>query len=301
MTRAYFWFLLALSGIWGASYLFIKVAVREIEPTAMIALRLVLASLVLLGYVVAQSGFRGGVRELRAAGRHAFFLGVVNAAIPFTLIAWAETHIDSGVAAIANASMPIFVVLLALRFRPSERVAGLRLAGVLVGLVGVGVLAGVHPRGGWWAVAGTLAVVLASVSYAAGSLYAQALVAGTRGPVLAAVSMLGATMVMIPLGLLQLPDHVPSWKALGSVAALGIGGTAFAQILLYRMLGRFGAARVSLVTYLMPVTALIYGTALLGEPLTAPALGGFALILAGVAAGSGALRFVRRRPVTQTP
>ena len=105
-------------------------------------------------------------------------LGVVNAAIPFTLIAWGEKHIDSGVAAIANAIVPIFVVLLAIRFRPSERARGLRLAGILLGLVGVGVLAGAHPQGGWWGVAGTLAVVVASVSYAVGgALRASALIA----------------------------------------------------------------------------------------------------------------------------
>src|SRR6185312_5915380 len=97
-----------------------------------------------------QRGWHGTLAEMRRLGSEGFALGIANTAIPFTLIAWGEKHIDSGVAAIANASMPIFVVLLAIRWRPSERVRGLRLVGFLVGLVGVAVLAGVHPEGGWW-------------------------------------------------------------------------------------------------------------------------------------------------------
>src|SRR4029078_10324281 len=99
-----------------------------------------------------------------------FGLGVVNGAIPFTLIAWGERHIDSGVAAIATPSLRVFFVLLAIRFKPSETVHGLRLAGFLLGLVGVGVLAGVHPEGGWWGVAGTMGGVVRSVSCVVGSL-----------------------------------------------------------------------------------------------------------------------------------
>jgi drug/metabolite transporter (DMT)-like permease len=201
------------------------------------------------------------------------------------------------VAAIANASLPIFVILLAIRFKPSETVRGLRLAGFLLGLVGVGVLAGVHPEGGWWGAAGTLAVVVASVSYAIGSLWGQRLIANTSGLVLSAASMLGGLLVLLPFGLAQLPSAVPGWKEVGSVIALAVIGTAIAQIILYRVLRSDGAARVSLVTYLLPVTALAYGVVLLGEPLTWEELAGMTLILGGVALGSGAVRFARREPV----
>ena len=139
-----------LAAFWGASYMFIKVAGRAFEPAAMIMLRLVIASSLLLVVLAVQRGWHRTVGEMRALGWEGFALGVVNGAIPFTLIAWGERHIDSGVAAIANASLPIFVILLAIRFKPSETVRGLRLAGFLLGLVGVGVLAGVHPEGGWW-------------------------------------------------------------------------------------------------------------------------------------------------------
>jgi len=298
MSRSYVIYIGLLAAFWGASYTFIKVADRAFEPATMIMFRLLLAASLLLVVLAAQRGWSATVADMRRIGWQGFALGVVNGAIPFTLIAWGERYIDSGVAAIANASMPIFVVLLAIRFKPSERVRGLRLAGFLVGLVGVGVLAGVHPQGGWWGVAGTMAVVVASVSYAVGALWGQRLVARTSGLTLAATTMLGGLIVLLPLGLWQLPSHVPGWKESGSVVALAVIGTALAQIILYRVLRSDGAARVSLVTYLLPMTALIYGVLLLGEPLTWQELAGMTLILGGVALGSGAVKFPRREPVT---
>ncbi len=297
MSRSYVVYIGLLAAFWGASYMFIKVADRAFEPATMIMLRLALASSLLLVVLFAQRGWRQTLADMRRLGWEGFGLGVVNGAIPFTLIAWGEKYIDSGVAAIANASMPIFVVLLAIRFKPSERVYGLRLAGFLVGLAGVGVLAGVHPQGGWWGVAGTLAVVVASVSYAVGALWGQRLVVRTSGLTLATTTMIGGLIVLLPLGLWQLPSSVPGWKESGSVVALAVIGTALAQIILYRVLRSDGAARVSLVTYLLPMTALLYGVFLLGEPLTWQELGGMALILGGVALGSGAVKFPRREPI----
>ena len=297
MSRSYVVYIGLLAAFWGASYMFIKVADRAFEPTAMIMFRLLIAAGLLLVVLAAQRGSRATVAGMRRLGWEGFALGIVNSAIPFTLIAWGEKHIDSGVAAIANASMPIFVVLLAIRFRPSERVRGLRLVGFLVGLLGVGVLAGIHPKGGWWGAAGTLAVVVASVSYAAGALWGQRLVERTDGLTLAAATMLGGLVVLLPLGLVQLPDSVPGWKETGSVIALAAIGTALAQIILYRVLRSDGAARVSLVAYLLPVTALFYGVLLLGEHVTWQELAGLVLILGGVALGSGAVRVPRREPV----
>jgi len=297
VSRSYVIYIGLLAAFWGASYMFIKVAGRAFEPATMMMLRLAIAFSLLLVVLLAQRGWHSTFGDMRALGWEGFALGIANGAIPFTLIAWGERHIDSGVAAIANASMPIFVVLLAIRFKPSETVRGLRLVGFLVGLVGVGVLAGVHPQGGWWGVAGTLAVVVASISYAVGSLWGQRLIHRTSGLVLSASSMLGGLLVLLPFGLAQLPSAVPGWKATGSVIALAVIGTALAQILLYRVLRSDGAARVSLVTYLLPVTALFYGVVLLGEPLTWEELAGMALILGGVALGSGAVRLQRREPV----
>ena len=294
MTRSYPVLLGFLASLWGASYLFIKVAVEEIEPAPMMFVRVAVAAVLLAAFLVWQRGGAVAAAELRGAWRPGLVLGFVNAAVPFTLIAWGEKHVDSGVAAIANATVPLFVVLLAIRFTPSERATGLRLAGILVGLVGVAVLAGGQPEVGWWPLAGVLAVVAASLAYAAGGLYGQLRVAGTPGPVLATASMLGATLILLPLAVVQLPREVPGWETVGSLAALSIGGTAAAQLVVFRMLRLHGASRLSLVTYLMPPIALVYGALLLDEPVTAAALGGLALILAGVALGSGAVRAGRR-------
>jgi len=261
----------------------------------------VIAAALVFAVLASQRGLVPAIADMRRLGWQGFGLGVVNGAIPFTLIAWGEKHIDSGVAAIANATVPIFVVLLAVRFQPSERVTGLRLGGFLLGLVGVGVLAGIHPRGGWWGAAGTLAVVVASLAYAIGSIWAQRLVSRTSPLSLATATMIGGAIFLLPFGLVQLPSHVPGWKETGSVVALAVLGTALAQIILYRVLHSDGAARVSLVTYLLPVTALFYGVTLLGEPLTVEELVGMALILGGVAFGSGAVRLPRREPAPATP
>ena len=297
VTRSYPVLLLTLSAIWGASYLFIKVGVRAFEPFALVELRLLFAAPILVAFLV----WRGELRELRRAVVPGIVLGAINVSIPFALITWGEKHIDSGVAAIANASVPLFVFLLALQCAPGERTGGARLAGLLIGIVGIGVLAGVHPRGGAWAVAGTLAVVLASLSYAAGGLFGQRETARFSGPVLAAASVLYGALLMLPLSLLQVPGDLGGWKPLTSTAALGLAGTGIAQLLLFRILRDHGAARASLVTYLMPPIALVYGAVLLGEPLTAEEVIGMALILLGIGLGSGLLRLPRRVPAAQTP
>ena len=290
MLRGYVPLLAVVAAIWGASYLFIKVAVDEVEPTAMMFFRLVLASAVLVPLIVWRLGRVEAVEQVRATGWRAFAVGFLNAALPFTLIAWGEKHIDSGIAAIANASVPIFVVLLALRFNPSERVRGLRLGGILVGLLGVGVLTGLHPEGGWLAIAGTLAVVLASLSYAGANHFVQHNYSDTAPLVTTTVSVTTGALILLPFALLQFPAELPSWKATGSIVALGVLATAVALLFFYRMLNLYGAARSSLVTYLLPPTALLYGVLILDEEITLNAALGLGLILAGVALGSGAGR-----------
>jgi drug/metabolite transporter (DMT)-like permease len=277
--------------------MFIEVAVEEMEPTVVMALRLLLAALVLVPFLVLQEGARVAFDDIREAGWGLVFLGLANSALPFTLIAWGQTKIDSSIAAIANAPVPLFVALLAIRFRPSERVRGLRLVGILLGFLGVGVLAGFNPEGGWWAGAGTLAVTAAALCYAVSNLFAQSRHADTQPLVLVTGSSLAGALLLAPLALAQLPDGLPSGEALGAVAALGIGGTAIALILYYRMLAAHGASRASLVTYLIPPIAVGYGVLLLDEPLTPNAIAGLVLILGGVALGSGVVRYARRREV----
>lgn len=293
MTRSYAFLIGSLAAIWGASYLFIKVANRDFSPPAMMEIRLAVAAVLLGVFVFASRGWRTGWEELRAAGLHGMAIGILNGALPFTLIAWGEHHIESGIAAIGNATVPIFNVLLAPLMLPSERATGLRLAGVGIGLVGVGVLSGAQPTVTALFVLGTLAVVLSSVSYAVAGLWAQRRLRRATGPALAAASMAGGALVLLPLAVVYAPTHAPHWKPLASLAALTLLGTFLAQLLLYRALRYHGAFKTSLVTYLMPPMALFYGAVLLSEPVSYGTVGGLVLILAGVALGSGAVRLTR--------
>jgi drug/metabolite transporter (DMT)-like permease len=293
MRSRYASLLLAIAMLWGASYMFIKIGVRDFAPTTLMLIRVVLAASALFAYLASQHGARATLAAMRAAGRGAYALGVVNAAAPFTLIAWGERHIDSGIAAIANSAVPIFVVLFAFLFVPGERVSGSRLFGVLLGLVGVGLVVGVDPHGGWLAVLGALACVLAAACYGAATLWGQRLVVGVSGPVLALTATVGASIALLPFGLAQAPAEAPGWKPAASVLVLALGGTALAQILFYRLLREFGSSRASLVVYLLPPVAVVYGVVFLGESLRALALGGLALILLGIGIGSGALRLSR--------
>jgi len=291
MTRRYVPLLAVLGLLWGASYPFIKVAGREIEPGTMMLARVLVAAIILTSLLA----LRGQLGELRRAPLGAYLLGVLNAAIPFTLIAWGERHISSGLAAIGTASVPIFVALFAIWLRPSERSRGTRLAGVLVGLAGVGVLTGAAPASGTLALLGTLAVLAAAVAYAVGGLWGQHLTEAVSGPVLTTATLIGATVAMLPLGIAQAPSQLPSAKAIACVAGLVLLGTVTAQLLWFRLLVLFGASRASLVAYLIPCAAVVYGVVFLREHVTLFELAGLILILGGIGVGSGTLR-LRRRP-----
>jgi drug/metabolite transporter (DMT)-like permease len=286
-----------LASVWGASYLFIKVAVEGgFEPAPLMCLRAAIAAAILLAYLVRRMGRTTAIAQLRGSWRQWAVLGLVANAVPFWLVAWGEKHVDSGIAAVAQSTVPLFTVLLGLRFLPHEPLTRGRVAGFVLGLVGVGVLTGGHPGGGWWAVAGTLAVVLSSVAYATGGVIGQRSVTGTPGPVLAAGAMIAAAASLLPLALVQAPTRTPDGDALLSLLALAVLGTGVAQLVMYRLIDLFGARKMSLVTYLMPAFALVYGALILDEPVTAPVVGGLVLILAGVALGSGTLRARARRP-----
>jgi drug/metabolite transporter (DMT)-like permease len=296
-VRRYWPLLLLLASVWGASYLFIKVAVEGgLEPAPLMCARAAIAAAILLGYLVRTLGRARALGELRASWRQWAVLGVIGNAVPFWLVAWGETHVDSGIAAVAQSTVPLFTVLLGLRFLPHEPLTRGRLLGLGLGLAGVAVLTGGQPEGGWWAVAGTLAVVLSSVAYACGGVVGQRSVSGTPGPVLATGAMIGAAVALLPLAVVQAPSRTPDGDALLSLLALAVLGTAFAQLVMYRLINLFGARRMSLVTYLMPAFALVYGALILDEPITAAVLAGLALILAGVALGSGTVRFRRGAP-----
>jgi drug/metabolite transporter (DMT)-like permease len=287
--------LLGLASLWGASFMFIKVGDRQLHPVTLVGFRMALGALTLVPIVAAKIGFRRAVRELRAGAGPLIVTGLINSAIPIFAISWAETRIDSGLTAIIQASAPLFAALLAIRFSHEERVRGSRLGGLVVGLAGVALLVGAQPRG---QILAGLAVVFAAVCYAAAALYTGRRLRNTSPLVTSVGSLAAASLATLPIGLFELPSHLPGWKVTGSVLALGIAGTGLAYILYYGLIAGAGASRAILITYLVPVFALFYGAVLLGEPVTAPGVGGLALVLTGVALGSGAVRLGRARRAT---
>ena len=283
MSRRDIWNITALSLIWGASFMFIRVADRQFDPWTLVWLRVLLGCVVLVP-VALMSGGRGAVAQARAAWKKLFVLGAVNTAAPFMLFAWAETRIDSSLAAILQAAAPIFTLVLGARFA-HERVGGAKLGGVLLGLAGVALLVGSPGGGGLLA---PLAVVLAAFCYAVGATFTSLKLRGTDPLVLGAGSCVVATLLTAPLGVAHLPGTTPGWKELASVAVLGLVGTGIAYMILFALLRSAGPSRAILVTYTIPGVAVLYGVLLLGEPLRAVSVVGLALILAGVAlAGRG--------------
>jgi len=296
VKNRYWPLILLLASVWGASYLFIKVGVDGgFSPGALMCARTLIAGAVLLAYLLVTIG-RTAFSRLREAWRQSLVLGFLNAAAPFWLVAWGETRIDSGLAGIAQATVPLFSVLIGLRFLPHERIGPARMTGVGLGLAGVILIVGGAPGGGAWAVVGTLAVILASVFYASAAIYSQLrLSKSVSGPVLATGNMLTASVMLLPLAIISPPTSMPTTGAVASLVLLALLGTALAQLILFRVIALFGARRLSLVTYLMPGFAVVYGALILDERVSPSALVGLALILVGVSLGSGTLR-LRRRP-----
>lgn len=293
--RGYLTLLLTLAAIWGASFMFIEVALEDLEPATLMAARVLVAAVALLTLLAV----RGSLASLRRAGWQGFALGIVNSALPFTLIAWGQQYIDSGVAAIANASVPIWVAILAIWMRHSERATGARLLGIILGLIGVAILTGAQPDVTGKAMIGTLAVVVASICYGLGSLLLQDRMDDLDPLTLSTAAVCGAAIVLLPFGLAQLPDQAPDAATVWSVVALGLAGTAVGMVMFLKIIESYGSFRAGLVTYLLPVTALLYGALLLGEQVNAWMLLGLALILSGVALGSGLVRPARAPEVAE--
>jgi len=284
--------LLALSAIWGSSFMFIKVGVRQLEPSSLVAGRLLLATLTLVVVVAVRTSLRTAFEQIRARLRPFLFVALFNSVVPFWFLAWGETRIDSGLAALLQACAPLFTALLAAFFVRSQRVEGRRLVGVLVGFGGVALLVGAVPSG---SVLGALAVVLTGFCYAASSLAGGRYLTDVPAATIALGTTSLAAVISLPLGIAELPGSVPGWKVIGSVLALGIVGLGIAYILYFALITGAGASRAILVTYLVPPMALFYGATVLDEGLKLTDLAGLALILLGVSLGTGVVRGWRRR------
>jgi drug/metabolite transporter (DMT)-like permease len=287
-TRTDWLLLLALGIMWGTSYAFIKLGVETLPTFTLIGTRLAIGLALLVTVVVV-------AREAPPPpGRiylHLAVMAAINIVIPFTLITWAEQSVDSSIAAVLNGAVPLIVIVLAALTFHDEPITLNRLAGVIVGYVGVIVLVapGLAAAAGGSEVNGEIALLGSTVAYAIGAVYARRNIKGLR-PMIPAVFQVGFAFVMV--GILALATENPfavQWttNAVVAVVWLGLLGSGLAYLLMFRLLSRIGATATSQLAYLLPVVGIITGALMLGESVDFPILIGTALILAGVTLVNG--------------
>jgi drug/metabolite transporter (DMT)-like permease len=284
--------LVSLALLWGASFMFIKIADRQLAPATLILGRLGFAAITLALIVPFTVGWSRALAATRENWRWLVVVALVNTAAPFWLLAWGETRIASGLASIIQGAVPVFNALFALAFFREVRVTGMRLVGFALGFVGVALIVGGQPGG---KVLAALAVVGMAVCYALGGLLMGRHLRGVSPIVIALTSTSIAAAVALPAGVVQAPHAWPGWRPVASVVVLGVPLLGLAYLLFFALITGPGAAYASLVAYLIPPIALAYGSIFLGERFGALAFGGLVLILGGVALGTGAVALASLR------
>lgn len=282
--------LVALSVLWGGSFFFVAVAVREIPPLTLVTLRVAIAAAALL-IVLRALGI--ALPRTRAVALACLGMGLLNNALPFALIVWAQQHVASGLASILNATTPLFAVLVA-HALTEEKATPARLAGVATGFAGVVLMLGPDMLRGLTAAGWAATAILGgTLSYALAGIWGRRFRALGVPPLGAAAGQtVASTALMLPLALvLDAPWTLqrPSGAALLATLGLGLLSTALAYWLYFRILEAAGPVNLLLVTLLIPVTAILLGTLVLGEALTVRQLLGMTTIAAGLAVLDGRL------------
>jgi drug/metabolite transporter (DMT)-like permease len=299
MTRKGWLLFIAISVFWGIPYLFIKIAVQELDPLVVVFVRVGIATLALLPVAARQ----GVLRQLHKHWLTIVALSFVQIVGPFLLISYGELHIASSLTSLLIATEPLLVALLALRFDPGERVSGLRLVGLFVGMGGVITLLGLDVGGDRQELLGAALVLLATASYAAGALL-------VKRPIFTALPSLGvvttecavATLVLLPLAVTRLPTRIPDPQVIASLLVLGLVCTALGFLVFFALVAEVGASRGTVFTYVNPAVSVLLGVTLLGESFDAATVAGFLLIIAGSWLSTGGalppsrLLFRTRRP-----
>jgi drug/metabolite transporter (DMT)-like permease len=269
--------LLVLASLWGASYLFIKVGLRDLSPAEIAVARTALGAVVLIPFVIA----RGAVRPLLARWQFITALGALQVAGPFILINVGEQHISSSLTAILVASTPLFTALMAIGILRSERPTARGAFGLAMGLVGVALIVGVDLSGDAAAVAGGAMVLLGAAGYALGALMVKRSASDLDPLGIAAGTLVVSTVMCAVPAAFTLSDHFPSLAPLLATAALGVLGTGRSFAIWYTLIAEVGPVRSSLVTYIVPAFAVVYGVSLLHETVTPGAAAGLVLVLLG--------------------
>ena len=275
--------LILLGAVWGASFLFIRVAAPALGPFPLMGTRVVLAALALAPFVLALGRFP----EVRGRWRQFLFVGVLNGAIPFSLIAFAETEITASLASILNSTTVLFsVVVAAVWF--GDPLTARKLLGVALGISGVAVLVGLDPMpvdGAVLVAVGTM--LTASLCYALGSSYVKQTFTGVRPLTMAFGQQAGASALLLPLAASTLPGEAPSTVVALSALGLALVSTAFAYLLYFSLIARVGPTSTLTVTFLSPGFGVLFGVVLLGEPLGFGTVLGLGIVLLAVALVTG--------------
>jgi drug/metabolite transporter (DMT)-like permease len=287
--------IIILSILWGGSFFFVGVAVKEVPPLTIVFCRVGLASIILLGIVYLKGDKMPASPSLWGGF---IIMGALNNLIPFSLIVWGQTHIESGLASILNATTPIFSVVLAHLLTREERLTTNRVSGVLIGWIGVTVLIGIESLKGFGIeVIGQIAVLGAACSYACAAIYGRRF--KDLSPLVVATGMLcSSTIMMTPLALIvdQPWNLSPSVMTLMALFGLAAISTSLAYIIYFRVLATSGPTNILLVTFLIPLSAILLGVTVLGERLGWNAFVGMGMIFIGLIAIDGRLikRFMRK-------
>jgi drug/metabolite transporter (DMT)-like permease len=289
--------LLALSALWGGGFLFVRIAVPEFGPFALVATRVLLAGLLMLAWTAA----RGGVPPFWRRGRDYLVLSAVNVAIPFTLSSWALLTVSASLAAIIMATVPFFTAPLAafrLRAMPTPR----QILGLLVGFVGVTILVGF---GSVAIAADSLAAIGALLAtaffYAVGGIYTARKFTGVS-PIESTIGQqFGALVLLLPFALVFPPQGVPSPAAIFSLLLLTVFATLVAYLLFFRLISAVGPTLTAMTAYLIPLFGVVWGVLLLGETVGPATVVGMAVILAGVLLVTGAGPSLSRRDPLARP
>lgn len=275
--------LVGLALIWGVSFLLIKVAIRDMSPTAVLLFRsasgcLTLAVIVLLmGRPLFGEGWR---TRLVSFG----IMAVTNAVVPWIAIAWGEEHITSGLASILNSTTTLWTAVLIYWVMPTERPSVVNFAGVLIGFAGVVVLVlpDIWAHGLSGSFLGTIAVLVAALSYAVNALYQRRKMRNVSVFEVSLGQLVASVIFAIPIAAPSIPNIHFAFASMAAVLALGAGGTGIAYLLYYYVMNQLGAVRAAGVTLLVPVTAVFWGVLLLHESLSLPIILGMVVILAGI-------------------
>jgi drug/metabolite transporter (DMT)-like permease len=277
----------ATSVIWGSSFLFIRVAVEHMPPSAVVFGRTVLGTAFLVPLALRNRAFRG----LRRAIIPVAVVAALDMALPTFLTAWGEEHVSSSVAGILTATDPLFTALLALWLIRSEAVDRRQFVGLLIGFAGVLALLGIDFRGHAGEFLGAGAVLLSALGYAGAALLYRRWLADVPALGVTALMTAMSSVAFLAPAAAGLPRHLPPVSSVLALAMLGIVNTGLAYWMFYLLIDEAGAAAASVITYVMPVIALILGVGLLGEHLTIGALAGLILIAVGAWLATG-----RRKP-----